>query len=299
MALSNDQRALLRLLAQREEGYEDIAALLGLSVPEVRSRVREALTELDSPQSAPPEATPTKAPSPPAHEPPPDPSEPRVARRRGSPVTEEPAKRDPSPRGKPLRQAPHPKRPGLPQNRRRLLELIGGALVVLLLVLFATGAVDIGGNGDDDDSSDAALSADGGGNVTQAELAPPEGGDATGRAVFGRVGKGPVLQVSAEGLEPSGDGESYTIWLYRTPKLVLRLGAVKVGEEGGIAAQLPVPVELLTYVAGGAFTEIRISRTDDAAYRQEILRARQGKRLPAYSGETVLQGEIAGPLVRR
>jgi hypothetical protein len=206
----------------------------------------------------------------------------------------EAAKRDPSTGGRPPRQDPRRKWP----ERRRLLELLGGGLVVLLLILFATGAVDIGGDGDGDDSPDTALSENGGG-VTQAELSPPEGGGATGRAIFGRVGKGPVLQVSAEGLEPTGKSESYTIWLYRTPKLVLRLGAVKVGEEGGIAAQLPVPVELLTYVAGGAFTEIRISRTDDAAYRREIVQARQGKRLPAYTGETVLQGEIVGPLVRK
>ena len=32
MALSEDQKAMLRLLAQREEGYEDIGALTGLSV---------------------------------------------------------------------------------------------------------------------------------------------------------------------------------------------------------------------------------------------------------------------------
>ena len=41
MALSDDQRALLRLLAQREEGYEDIAALMGLSVDEVRAVLSE------------------------------------------------------------------------------------------------------------------------------------------------------------------------------------------------------------------------------------------------------------------
>jgi hypothetical protein len=170
--------------------------------------------------------------------------------------------------------------------------------VILLLVLFATGAVDIGGDDDGDDSSDVAQ-AEAGRNVTQAVLTPPDGGDAEGRAIFGRVGKGPVLQVSAEGLEPSAKGESYTIWLYRTPKLVLRLGAVKVGEEEGIAAQLPVPAELLTYVAGGAFNQIKISLTDDAAYRAEITRAREGKRLPAYTGETVLEGDIVGPLVQK
>ena len=45
--LSDDQRALLRLLAQREEGYGDIAALMGLSVDEVRSKVKGALAGLD------------------------------------------------------------------------------------------------------------------------------------------------------------------------------------------------------------------------------------------------------------
>src|SRR5829696_4738127 len=38
---------MLRLLAQREQGYDDIAALTGSSVAEVRAKVREALTGLD------------------------------------------------------------------------------------------------------------------------------------------------------------------------------------------------------------------------------------------------------------
>ena len=290
MALSNDQRALLRLLAQREEGYDDIAALLGLSVAEVRTRVKEALTELDSPQPASPAQTSTPPePSPPPPEPEPEARRSRVARGPGSASERSASPGTPSPRQDPRRKRP---------DRRRLFETIGGGLVVLLLVLFATGVVDLGGGDGDDDSPDAAATEAAGRNVTQATLNPPDGGDATGRAVFGRVGKGPVLQVSAEGLEPDPRGKSHTIWLYRTPKLVLRLGGVKVGEEGGIAAQLPVPVELLSYVAGGAFTEIRISQTDDAAYRQEISRARKAKRLPAYSGATVLEGEIKGPLVQ-
>ena len=41
MALSDDQKAMLRLLAQREQGYEDIAALMGLSVDEVRAKVKD------------------------------------------------------------------------------------------------------------------------------------------------------------------------------------------------------------------------------------------------------------------
>ena len=54
MALSDDQRALLRLLAQREEGFEDIAALKGMSVEEVRAEVRSALAAIDAPPPEPP-----------------------------------------------------------------------------------------------------------------------------------------------------------------------------------------------------------------------------------------------------
>ena len=36
MALSDDQKAILRLLSQRgEQGYEDLSALMGISVEEV------------------------------------------------------------------------------------------------------------------------------------------------------------------------------------------------------------------------------------------------------------------------
>ena len=52
MGLSDDQKAMLRLLAQREQGYEDIAALLGLSVDEVRAKVGDALAQLRSGRQA-------------------------------------------------------------------------------------------------------------------------------------------------------------------------------------------------------------------------------------------------------
>lgn len=184
----------------------------------------------------------------------------------------------------------------MPGNRR-LVELAGGLLVLVLLVLFASGAVDIGGGDSDSEEGSSQTAGNGNRQATQAVLSPPEGGDAIGRAVFGRIGKGPVLQVQAEGLKPTPRGKSYTVWLYRSRKLVLRVGSVK-SESGGIAAQFPVPVELLSYVAGGAFNQIYVSLTDDGAYKAEIARARKQERLPAYAGETVLRGEIAGPLVR-
>ena len=54
MALSDDQKAMLRLLAQREQGYEDIAALMGLSVDEVRAKVKDALAQLEDEGLPPP-----------------------------------------------------------------------------------------------------------------------------------------------------------------------------------------------------------------------------------------------------
>jgi anti-sigma factor RsiW len=46
MALSADQRAMLELLLQRGQSYDDLASLLDLPPSEVRARARAALTEL-------------------------------------------------------------------------------------------------------------------------------------------------------------------------------------------------------------------------------------------------------------
>jgi hypothetical protein len=303
--LSDDQRALLRLLAQREEGYEDIAALMGLSVDEVRSRVKAAVAELDeTSRPAGPVAgrgTPSSRAAGEEPRPTPPPAETSSPSRPPHPASAEPKQRAPrtalAPRSASSRLT-------LPKGRR-LWELIGGALVVLLIVLFATGAVDIGGDDSgSEDSGSPALSggaldtADG--KVTQAALEPVDGSDAQGQALFGRLGKRVVLQVLAEGLEPSVSGESYSIWLYRSPKLALRIGAVKVREEdeGKLGVRFPVPTELLALVASGSFRQIQISRTSEAAYKAEVAAAKRQQRLPRYSGETVLSGQIVGPLVQ-
>jgi hypothetical protein len=298
MALSDDQRALLRLLAKREEGYEDIAALKGLSVEQVRAEVKDALAELEAAGEAPsPALRPT---------PPPDPE---PAPRSESPAAGIAAP-EPTPAPTPSRsvpqaavgqRAPGRSRPALPAERRRLLLLTGGALGIVAVVLIAIALL----GGDSDSGSDsttgstsepaAAESA----NVTQAVLAAADGSDASGSAVFGRIGKDEVvLQVTAENLEPTAQGESYTVWLYRSPKLSLRVGSAPVSDEGRLGAQFPIPSELLAYVAGGAFNQIYVSRLDDSAYQQEVARAKKNESLPRYSGETILTGEITGPVAK-
>ena len=283
MTLSEDQRALLRLLAQREQGYADIAALKGKSVEDVRGEVDAALAALDAP---PPEPSPPPPPPPPEPEP------------------EPPPPRRPAPAAGQAPGAPRPgrsARPALPAERRRFVLLTGGGLAIVALIL---GAVAIFSGGSDSGSSQASELATetataANGKVTQAVLAAADGSEASGRAVFGRVGqKEVVLQVTAENLEPTDKGESYTVWLYRTPKLTLRVGSVAVGESGGLAARFPIPAELLAYVASGAFDQIYVSRTADAAYRAEVARAKREKSLPRYTGETVLTGEITGPIAK-
>jgi hypothetical protein len=295
MALTDDQKAMLRLLAQREEGYEDIAALKGVSVEAVRAEVRAAVAALDDDAGA---AGPVAAEGASGLTRPDTPSSTPPAEEKSAPAPRPQAKvRAP-------RSAPRWKEK-LPRDRRRVVELVGGALVALLLILFVTGAIDIGG-GDEDSSSGGQvaggerLSAAEEENLTQAQLTAADGGDADGRAIFGRIGEKEVaLQVTARNLEPSADGESYSVWLYRSPKLALQVGAAKVRENGTLAARFPLPAELLAYVASGAFPQVYVSRTDDAALKRQLQQAQRKDELPSYSGETVLRGEISGPITEQ
>jgi hypothetical protein len=309
---------MLRLLAQREEGYDDIAALMGLSVDEVRAKVKDALEGLDDSSAPPKPVEPPKAVEPPKPPPKPDrpapPAPPEETQKpQGAPPVAKSPKAAPSPSagtgGGPARRSKSPRGSGprlkLPTDRgARIAILAGAAVVVLLVVLLATGAF----GGEDSGSGDTSSTATANRvsdtpidtkRVTGAILRPVDGGDAFGRAVLGRAGREPLLQIEAEGLEPSPEGSSYTVWLYKSPKLVLRAGAVRVSDEngGGLAAQFPIPVEVLQYIAAGAFDQIYLSLTSDAAYKAEVAAAKREKRLPAYTGTTVLRGDIVGPLM--
>lgn len=279
---------MLRLLAQREQGYDDLAALMGLSVEEVRAKVKDALEQLEAEgEPAPPIEPPT----------PPEPAQPE------GPIetAEEPPATDPSEHPS---SPPRPKL-SLPSDRGVQAAIAAGALALIALVVVLVVGGSGGGSSDSTAASGETPASEGAAsptaseeaNLTQAVLSPVNGGDASGRAVFGRIKKNVVLQVQASGLDPSPKGSSYTVWLYKSPQLALRIGSVKVTKTGGIAAQFPLPTELLAYVAGGAFDQIDLSLTEDAAYEAEIAKAKKQNRLPAYTGEDVLRGPITGPAI--
>jgi hypothetical protein len=311
MALSDDQKAMLRLLAQREEGYEDIAALMGLTVEEVRAKVREALSELDAapagaaaPQPAPPQQPPAPEPAPVAAPPP---------AREKPPRAEKPARVRKPPRSR--TGGPGVTWPRLPKDQGALRGLLaGGAVVLVIVILLVTGVF---GGGDEDGSgsggsSGGATSAGSGGGEpltgeggtptiggkqpTQAVLKPVGGGDASGQALFGRSGKNVVLLLAARGLEPSPPGQSYTVSLVRSPSERLPVIVTEAGKQGIISGSFRVEAAVLGLLASG-FDEMEISLVPNDELRTALAQAKQDRKAAEYGGEPVLAGPVTGPIV--
>ena len=323
MALSDDQKAILRLLAQRgEAGYEDLSALMGIGVDEVHSRARAAAAALEAegiPAPAVPEppggggggdspsvANEVEAPpgeSPPPQAPPRVPAEPR-----------EPAPRAEKPEHHTLKEDAH--RLKLLENRGLWAILAGAAIVILFVVFVLAGGDDSGS-----DSSSASASADSckvdskapkpsgktiealavaavktGKDVTRAILNPVDGSEARGLAVFGRVKNSLALQVAAEGLPPSGEC-GYTIWIAASPQKMLPLASTEVSKNGVINAQVEVPVEVLAYLANETFGQMAITKTDESQLKASLAKATKEKQAPVYTGTEVLRGSVTGPIV--
>ena len=305
MALTDDQKAMLRLLSQRgEEGYGDIAALMGISIEEVRERVNEALAEAAGPGVATPEVQEPPAPTAPPS-PAPEPPQPVAQQPPAQPTPEPPAPaaKTSAPKasaGKQRAKLPHVK---APKDRGALIGLCAGALVVVILVIVLI----VGGDGGGSTSTTAgSAEGDQGGsvptasenaNLTQAVLSPVDGSDASGTALFGRFKKNVLLQVTAEGLDPSESGQSYAIWLSHSGQAMVPVGTAKVPDSGDLAARFQIPAAVLVLVARGAFNEVNVTRTTDAALSAAIAKARKSKSESAYTGTDILQGKITGPFV--
>jgi hypothetical protein len=317
MELSNDQKAILRLLAQRgAAGYDDLTALLGIGAAEVHERAKAAAAQL--------EADGIPAPSIPA----PGTTEPAAA----EPVA--PAPPEPRPVAPPERQAPPPQAaveppatasappaapeppredsPKSPGSRAKLALPSSGparaalaaaaAIVVALIVVFAvSGGGDSGdtttASGESTSASEETVNTSANPKLTQAILSPVNGGDAKGVATFGRVKNALALQIEAEGLAPTEKGQSYTIWLYESPRKMLPLASTAVGENGKIGAQVEVPVEVLAYLANETFDQLDVSLTEDATLKASLAKATKEKKAPIYTGTDVLRGTISGPII--
>lgn len=325
MALSDDQKAILRLLNQRgEQGYEDLSALMGIGVAEVHRRAQQAAAELEA-EGIPAPVIPTPpggggdSPSvakdgeaPPGESPPPTvPAEPQEPAPEIAMSSEAPRARP----KKPVAQKPAAghEHHSLKEeaHRLKLLEsrglwaiLAGVAIVVLFVVFIIVGSGDDGS--DEGDTTTATGSATQaleraaareGKEVTKAVLNPVDGSEATGEAIFGRVKNSLALQVLAEGLEETPKGESYTIWLSASPDKMLPLASTEVRQDGQIRAQVEVPTEVLAYLANETFTFIAVTRTDDSQLAASLAKATKQRKAPVYTGTETLRGEVTGPIV--
>ena len=298
MGLTDDQKAMLRLLAQREEGYDDMAALMGISVEEVRERVKEALSEVDEPPAVEEEPAPPPAPAVPE---PPAPAEKPQPVAEGS-VVPDPAPAAPAPprpAGKRSGRIPSPK---VPKDRGALIGIGAGILVVLALVIVLIVGGDGGGSEPTTTSGEQSLAENADApaeneNLTQAVLSADDDSDASGQAIFGRFKKKVLLQVTGEGLEPSADGESYAVWLSHSGDAMVPVGTAKVDDSGQLAARFEVPAAVLVLVARAAFDEIEVTRTSDSRLNVAVAKARKSESESTYKGTPVLSGKITGPLV--
>ncbi len=305
---------MLRLLAQREQGYEDIAALMGLSVEEVRVKVREALAEVGGESGqAPPEATerpqPTaEEPQPPsaaAEEPQPPPTVTAKEIKVEEPLEETPVAPPQAPPPKPSSATPaRSARIHLPADQRLLAGGLAGAVAVILILVLALS----GGGSSSSPTTTPASSRELGSSkatnttptnssLTGAVLKPVDGGNAKGLALFGRIKNKVALEVEAQDLEPSATGESYAIWLARSPTLMVPIASTEVGKSGRIAAEYQVPNEVLVFLASGAFDELAVTRVANDQFKSAVAKAKGEKKTPAYTGTDVLRGKVTGPIV--
>ena len=329
MALSDDQKAILRLLAQRgAAGYDDLAALMGISVDEVHRRAQQAAQDLEA------EGIPAPSiPAPGAEGGPPSVAKDGEAPPGGPPSPEPPQKAPPERKAaaEPVKPIPHHEHGHGPKeiaHEAKLLEnrglwaIVAGIAIVVLFVVILL--VSSGGGGSDSSGTTAAAATGshcetptaaapapsgkaiavlaasaikGSKEPTRAVLNPVDGSEAKGLVVFGRVKNSLALQVAAEGLAPLPSCGRYTVWLAASPQKMLPLASIEVGKNGQIRAQVEVPVEVLAYLASETFDQIAVTATDELQLKASLKEATKAKQAPKYTGTEILRGTVNGPIV--
>ncbi len=238
---------MLRLLAQREQGYEDMASLMGVSVEELRSRVKDALAELEREGEAPPDLPPAPAadekpqPDPEPEEPKAEPPVPKPPQSKAAdeapelsaspPAGEVPPPDKPAPAPKavapPAKGTPPPSgksgggsRLQLPKGKgaRAGIAAVAAAIVVVVVLLLVLG-------GDGSDSSTTASTT----TPTTAEGGESESSVAQIEAQAEQAGKG--KEVTKAVLSGVGGGEGRGVAIFGRVKKTLALQVIAEGLE--------------------------------------------------------------------
>jgi hypothetical protein len=328
MPLAQDQRAMLQLLLERGQSYEDIASLLGGSRDDVRRRARAALEDLggqdpdrevgltdyilgqadpigradavrhlqsdpDSLALAEELATKLRLIAPQAELP--DLPQPKGRRRAvaaaadGAPVSGAPA----------AEAAPEGRSPlaGLSTRQSRLFAAIGAGALILLFVILAIAGV-FGGDDDSATSGETTAATDESGSQVTEEVArivlQPQGdSEASGEATIGLANETqPFIDLDLQNLPEVSNDEAYIFWFLLSRESGFPLpAALPVSSEGTVQDRLAIPQQTLGVVVQAQF--LALSIVDRAELRSDIRDAVEGGAgdLP-FSGEPVLLGEI-------
>jgi hypothetical protein len=254
MALSEDQRALLRLLLAGDT-YEQVAAVLGASAADVQSRAHEAAATLSS------------EPDPELRA---DAVEERLAVLEG---------RRPAP-------GPSPAGAEAPANRRRWALWFGLAAVGLVAVVVL---IVVAGGGNDDGSTPTAPPADRE-DVVPIKLTPVGGSGASGTIAVVRVADQPAVDLAIRGLQPSGSGETYVLWFVGSGGRSLPVAFKAVGADGELTGRTPIPTSASGLLPSFDAAELTLTRQSEAA--TAVRQAARQDTLPQPVGTVVLRGSL-------
>ena len=306
-----DSLALLELLLERGQSYEDIAGVLGTEPGEVRERARTALGELGGSSPAPEltdyllgQANPVER-ADAVRRLSDDPDQLALASRLSAELREiAPAARLPklpqtTQASAPPARADLSAAPGTGLSRRQrlvMLGLLGAAIVLLAIVLGAGGAFD----GSGDSGGGQTTGPESGADAVQVKLEPQGGGDAGGEGVFGLATADQLfLDLDVHGLKQPTPDQSYVVWLLLTPDQGYPISPFAVDSKGSFSDRFPIPRFAIPIAGRARFLDIGLSdraelQSEVGNFAQSLNRAEAGAELPIldYSGDSVLRGSI-------
>jgi hypothetical protein len=311
--LPAEQRAILELVIQRRQSYDDLAAMLGMPTPRVRQLAREALGEL-SPRSAArvdadwrgqiadyllgqqtgPEGTATRGHlkrSEPARlwalslldsldhlydesDLPVIPEGEVAPLRERDREAERPREREPR---RPRERAERPARPLSADAetivRRRRIAAAAGAATLLLFLLLVWPVGLLTGDDDDGDGDSSAQAEDQPRVVGQLLLRPQSGEKGVGIALITERDGERSLLVQARGLRPTRQGQAYEVWLFNGQDDARSMGAQLTDRQGNYQGAGRLPEGYEDF----QFLDISRENVDQNA---------------AHSGDSVLRGRL-------
>lgn len=253
MALSEDQRALLRLLLAGDT-YEQVADVLGSSADEVRERAHQAANVLEAEGDA---------------DLPVDAVNARLAALEGVPPESSASAATPTETGR----------------RRLALWIVAGGAVVLLVVLLVVVGGGSGG-GDEDTTTPAGDQED----AVPVKLSPVGGSHASGGLTIIRVADQPAVDLDIRGLTPSAKDETYVLWFSGARGRSLPVAFQAVGPNGRITGRTPIPTAATSLLPSFETVDLTLARQRETA--AAVQQAAQAGTLPERVGTSVLRGSL-------